>query len=107
MELAVAVVVALVSVCGFFAWLHYSTQRTTKRQLDILAHLTCHSCGTTYGIEASKKARAEYLEYCAQQRKQRPDLRINFARRWAIHCAKCGARAKFNYESGQLVADAA
>src|SRR4051812_17472383 len=48
-------VLSLVLVCGFFAWLHYSTQLTTKRQLNILAHLTCHSCGTMYGMEPSQR----------------------------------------------------
>ena len=103
MEIAIAAAVILAAVVGFFAWLHYST----KSQLETLARLPCRSCGATYGIEASQKARAEYFEYCVQRRKERPDLRINFAPRWDIRCPKCGARARFNFESGQLVADAA
>src|SRR5882672_5180048 len=107
MEIAIAAAVILAAVVGFFAWLHYWTKQVVTSQLETLARLPCRSCGATYGIEASQKACAEYVEYCIQRRKERPDLRINFAPRWDIRCPKCGARARFNFESGQLVADAA
>jgi hypothetical protein len=108
MEIMIAVAVVVVLVfAGFFAWLHFATKRIEVHQLESLARLACRSCGRTYGMAASQTARREYIDHCDAQRKQRPDLRINFGRRWDIRCPMCGAKAQFDFETRQLVTDAA
>ena len=105
--MAITIAVMVVLVLAFFAWLHYSVQRSVNHQLSTLALLPCPSCGAQFEMEAAQRARQEYLVRCEEQREQRSDLRINFARRWEVTCPRCGARAEFHYETGSLSANAA
>jgi hypothetical protein len=106
MGITIAVVV-LLAIVGSVAWLQYWAGQVQARQVRALARLLCPSCGAMYGIEASRRAQAGYSQYCEQQRKQRPDARINFATRWRVHCPKCGLQAQFDFVSKHLLGDAA
>ena len=95
-------IAAVVVIAAFFMWLSNSTRRQIARQLDRLAILPCRSCGVPYGKSTSEEARRAYLQNCRAYAQQRPDLRINFDRRWPVRCSRCGAEAQFQFERGQL-----
>src|SRR5678816_2697062 len=97
---SIVVIAAVVAVVAFFAWLSNSTRRHIARQLDRLATLPCGSCGVPYGKSASEEARRAYIRKWQAYAQQRPDLRINFDRRWPVHCPECGADAQFQSDSG-------
>lgn len=107
MVLATLSAIAVIVVCMFTAWLHFTVQRDTKRQLSVLAASVCPSCGNAYGAEAAERARNEHLTGCHDEQKAHPDLRINFARFWDVRCPVCQMAARFNYETERLTADAA
>jgi len=93
---------AIAFLLGFFFWLDLSVKRTVNRELQTLASLQCPSCHSQYGIEAAQTARQAYLAHCEEQRKQRPELLINFARRWEVSCPHCNVQMHFHYETGDL-----
>ena len=98
----IAVIAGVLAVIAFFAWLSMSTRRELGAQLERLAALPCGRCGVPFGTAASEEAHREYIQNCQAGRQQRPELRINFARYWLVHCSKCGADAQFHTESGQI-----
>jgi hypothetical protein len=101
MVLRLAIIIIAV-LGGLAVWLHFIVGRTLRRQLRALAESACRSCGARYGSAAAAQARQEYLARCDEARRQRPDLRINFARFWDARCLQCGSVARFNYETESL-----
>jgi hypothetical protein len=106
-QVIIAILVVLVMIAGFGAWLNFSVERTRRHQLQSLSESACPVCGTHYGLAAAERARQEYFDRCVEAQRQRPDLRINFVRYWEIRCAQCGAEAQFHYETESLVTKAA
>jgi len=88
---------------AFAVGLHFFVERTHRHQLRTLSESPCPACGTRYGTAAAERARQEYIAHCLEARRQRPDLKINFASYWEIRYASCGAEARFHYETETLV----
>lgn len=101
------IIAFLAVIAGFAVWLQFFVHRAHRRQLHTLSESACPACGTRFGPEAAERARQEYLVRCREARRQRPDLRINFVRYWEIRCARCGAEARFHYETERFVSPAA
>ena len=97
----IAVIAGVVAVIAFFAWLSRSTRRDLAAQLERLATLRCGRCGVPFGTTASEEAHRQCIQNCQAGRQQRPELLINCARYWLVHCSECGADAQFHTESGQ------
>jgi hypothetical protein len=85
-----------------FASLSLVVGRDLKRQLTTLAGLACPSCARLYGIETARSSREQHLAECREQRRQHPDLRINFARFWNVRCQNCEGITRFHYEESRL-----
>ena len=105
MPLPITIAVALTT--GSATWLLFFVRRTQRHQLHKLGQSGCPVCGTRYGSAAAERARQEYVAQFLEARRQRPGIKINFARYWEIRCAQCGAEARFHYETGLLVPHAA
>jgi heterodisulfide reductase subunit C len=101
------IIAIVVAVVAFGVWLHFSVDRTLGQQLEALGQSACPLCGACYGSAAAERAREEYLTRCHTARREHPDLKINFARFWEVSCPQCGAKARFHYETGKLVAPVA
>ena len=98
----IAVIAGVVAAIALFAWLSSSTRRDLAAQLERLAALLCGRCGAPFGAAASEEAHRVYIQKCQAARQQRPEMRINFARHWPVHCSRCGADAQFHPSSGEV-----
>ena len=91
-------------------WFYFYVQRICRHQdeklrhqLQTLSESVCPACGKHYGEAAAERARAETIAR-RQEILRQAKATITFARYWEIHCAQCGAEAKFYYETESLVA---
>lgn len=99
-----SIISAIALAVGILIWLYFSERRSQRRRLRNLSESACPACGTFYGPAAAERARQAYLAHCAEARAQRPHCKINFSPYGEIHCAQCGAEARFHFDTGNLAA---
>jgi hypothetical protein len=105
-SMGIVIFVIALLVVGGLVWLQRSVRRSIEKDLRTLATSSCPSCARVLGAQVAAAAREQYLTACDEARKAHPTLRINFAREWNVICWNCGAKLRFRFETGRLVANA-